>query len=98
MKIVKFGLIFLICVIVAAFAAHNADYVPLNFYPFGIKISIAAFFLIFICLLLGVIIAGIVASTRYIYYRRIIKNKDKRIDALEKELVEKTINPSLPRL
>ena len=80
MRGIKLLLIFIIVVISAVFGAHNSDYVKLDFFPFPLIINIKLFIIPLISCIFGLLLGGVYASARALYwksrYKRLVKKND----------------------
>lgn len=86
LKILQIILLTLLVVFVVTFAVFNSDKVAINLIPFGMKVEMRLFFLVIICICLGVLLNmffNFFGSVRRMFGSRVDRNK---INKLEKEI------------
>jgi len=88
MGVIKFLFLLLIALVIGVFGAHNSGMVPVSFYPLNLEIQVAAFILFFAAILLGVLLASLIASIKSLRWRKLVRTKNREIERLEKENAE----------
>lgn len=85
MKLIKLFFIFIILLMLGIFGAHNAELVPISFYPFDVELSVAVFLLFFGAVFIGVILSAFAYGTKVLHWRKLVRLKNREIERLEKE-------------
>jgi len=86
LRALKFALLALIAVIVAAFAIGNRTGVVLSLWPFGLELALPLFLALEATLLLGLLLGGLIAWLRAGRHRARARRLARRVEELEGEL------------
>lgn len=86
LRALKFALLALIAVIVAAFAIGNRTGVVLSLWPFGLELALPLFLALEATLLLGLLLGGVIAWLRAGRHRARARRLARRVEELEGEL------------
>lgn len=84
-RFLKLIIFILLIIVVGVFSAYNNQSVAIDLFPLPIQFEISLFIVVFVCIVFGVLISGVVTSLRLIYWKRVAKNAQKSLAKIEAE-------------